>query len=69
MLQVSTDGNAVSIVQAHESFRRCVGQSTAEFALDLFQMSIRCAQNLNYDKNKNTQSMVGFKLNQSHKTE
>ena len=33
----STDGNAVSIVQAHESFRRCVGQSTAEFALDLFE--------------------------------
>ena len=33
----STDGNAVSIVQAHESFRRCVGQSTAEFALDLLE--------------------------------
>jgi len=33
----STDGNAVSIVQAHESFRRCVGQSAAEFALDLLE--------------------------------
>ena len=33
----STDGHAVSIVQAHESFRRCVGQSTAEFALDLLR--------------------------------
>ena len=31
----STDGSSVSIVQAHESFRRCVGQSCAEFALDL----------------------------------
>ena len=30
-----TGGSAVSIVQAHESFRRCVGQSCAEFALDL----------------------------------
>ena len=33
----STNGRAVSIVQAHESFRRCVGQSCAEFALDLLQ--------------------------------
>ncbi|KAL3770852.1 hypothetical protein ACHAW5_000449 [Stephanodiscus triporus] len=32
-----TDGCAVSIVQAHESFRRCVGQSCAEFALDLLE--------------------------------
>uniref|UniRef100_A0A7S4SZI3 Saccharopine dehydrogenase NADP binding domain-containing protein n=1 Tax=Ditylum brightwellii TaxID=49249 RepID=A0A7S4SZI3_9STRA len=31
------DGNAVSIVQAHESFRQCVGQSCAEFALDLLE--------------------------------
>jgi saccharopine dehydrogenase-like NADP-dependent oxidoreductase len=30
-----TDGRAVSIVQAHDSFRQCVGQSCAEFALDL----------------------------------
>lgn len=27
----------VSIVQAHDSFRRCVGQSCAEFALDILQ--------------------------------
>ncbi|KAL7531705.1 hypothetical protein ACHAXR_004186 [Thalassiosira sp. AJA248-18] len=33
----STDGCAVSVVQAHESFRRCVGQSCAEFALDLLE--------------------------------
>mmetsp|Transcript_29163 Transcript_29163/g.62010 ORF Transcript_29163/g.62010 Transcript_29163/m.62010 type:complete len:478 (+) Transcript_29163:69-1502(+) len=33
----STDGGAVSVVQAHESFRRCVGQSCAEFALDLLE--------------------------------
>jgi saccharopine dehydrogenase-like NADP-dependent oxidoreductase len=32
-----TDGSAVSIVQAHDSFRRCVGQSCAEFALDLMR--------------------------------
>eukprot|EP00580_Thalassiosira_gravida_P006439 CAMPEP_0201643948 /NCGR_PEP_ID=MMETSP0493-20130528/29193_1 /ASSEMBLY_ACC=CAM_ASM_000838 /TAXON_ID=420259 /ORGANISM="Thalassiosira gravida, Strain GMp14c1" /LENGTH=491 /DNA_ID=CAMNT_0048118503 /DNA_START=163 /DNA_END=1635 /DNA_ORIENTATION=+ len=32
-----TDGSAVSVVQAHESFRRCVGQSCAEFALDLLE--------------------------------
>ena len=32
-----SDGTAISIVQAHESFRRCVGQSCAEFALDLLQ--------------------------------
>lgn len=31
------DGDAVSIVQAHESFRQCVGQSCAEFALDLVE--------------------------------
>jgi len=37
----STDGNAVSIVQAHESFRRCVGQSTAEFALDLWKLHLQ----------------------------
>jgi saccharopine dehydrogenase-like NADP-dependent oxidoreductase len=29
----------VSIVQAHDSFRRCVGQSCAEFALDLLDQS------------------------------
>jgi len=28
------DDKAVSIVQAHESFRKCVGQSCAEFAMD-----------------------------------
>mmetsp|Transcript_24063 Transcript_24063/g.58107 ORF Transcript_24063/g.58107 Transcript_24063/m.58107 type:complete len:163 (-) Transcript_24063:172-660(-) len=33
----STDGSAVSVVQGHESFRRCVGQSCAEFALDLLE--------------------------------
>ena len=33
----STDGSAVSVVQAHESFRRCVGQSCAEFCLDLLK--------------------------------
>lgn len=27
----------VSIIQAHDSFRRCVGQSCAEFALDILQ--------------------------------
>lgn len=32
-----TNGRAVSIVQAHESFRRCVGQSCAEFALDVLE--------------------------------
>ena len=32
-----TNGNAVSIVQAHDSFRLCVGQSCAEFALDLVE--------------------------------
>lgn len=31
----STGSKAVSIVQAHESFRQCVGQSCAEFALDV----------------------------------
>ena len=31
------NGNVVSCVQAHESFRRCVGQSCAEFALDLLR--------------------------------
>lgn len=31
------EGNSVSIVQGHESFRRCVGQSCAEFALDLLE--------------------------------
>ena len=34
---VGMDGTAVSVVQAHESFRRCVGQSCAEFALDLLE--------------------------------
>ena len=33
----STSEKSVSIVQAHESFRRCVGQSCAEFALDLLE--------------------------------
>lgn len=33
----SEDGRSVSVVQAHESFRRCVGQSCAEFALDLLE--------------------------------
>eukprot|EP00581_Thalassiosira_minuscula_P009445 CAMPEP_0183709584 /NCGR_PEP_ID=MMETSP0737-20130205/5595_1 /TAXON_ID=385413 /ORGANISM="Thalassiosira miniscula, Strain CCMP1093" /LENGTH=490 /DNA_ID=CAMNT_0025937719 /DNA_START=162 /DNA_END=1637 /DNA_ORIENTATION=+ len=33
----STDGHAVSVLQGHESFRRCVGQSCAEFALDSLQ--------------------------------
>lgn len=33
----ATSGRAASVVQAHESFRRCVGQSCAEFALDLLQ--------------------------------
>jgi NAD(P)-dependent dehydrogenase (short-subunit alcohol dehydrogenase family) len=28
------DGSGVSIVQAHDSFRQCVGQSCAEFAMD-----------------------------------
>jgi saccharopine dehydrogenase-like NADP-dependent oxidoreductase len=32
---MSENGASVSIVQAHESFRQCVGQSCAEFALDL----------------------------------
>lgn len=32
---VDENGMSVSIVQAHESFRTCVGQSCAEFALDL----------------------------------
>merc|ERR1740139_1336258 len=32
---VGDAGTKVSILQAHESFRRCVGQSCAEFALDL----------------------------------
>lgn len=31
------DGRTVSIVQGHESFRRCVGQSCAEFAMDAIQ--------------------------------
>ncbi|KAL7552799.1 hypothetical protein ACHAWF_016057, partial [Thalassiosira exigua] len=34
---IGGDGSAVSVVQAHESFRRCVGQSCAEFALDLLE--------------------------------
>ena len=32
---IGESGNSYSCVQAHESFRRCVGQSCAEFALDL----------------------------------
>ena len=32
---VGEQGSCVSTVQAHQSFRRCVGQSCAEFALDL----------------------------------
>ena len=32
---VGESGKSICIVQAHESFRRCVGQSCAEFALDL----------------------------------
>ncbi|CAM9679106.1 unnamed protein product, partial [Heterosigma akashiwo] len=32
---IGESGTAISCVQAHESFRRCVGQSCAEFALDL----------------------------------
>lgn len=35
----SDDNTVVSIVQGHESFRRCVGQSCAEFALDVLQHS------------------------------
>ena len=31
----STKGKVVSAIQGHESFRRCVGQSCAEFAMDL----------------------------------
>ena len=31
------DGITVSIIQGHESFRRCVGQSCAEFAVDLIK--------------------------------
>ena len=31
------DGSRVTAVQAHTSFRRCVGQSCAEFALDLLR--------------------------------
>ena len=34
---IGESGSAVSCVQAHESFRRCVGQSCAEFALDLLE--------------------------------
>ena len=30
-----SDGGQVSALQCHESFRRCVGQSCAEFAIDL----------------------------------
>lgn len=33
----AADGSGASIVQGHESFRRCVGQSCAEFALDLLE--------------------------------
>jgi short subunit dehydrogenase-like uncharacterized protein len=33
----SEDGQMFSIVQAHESFRQCVGQSCAEFALDFLE--------------------------------
>lgn len=33
----SNKNNKISIVQAHESFRRCVGQSCAEFALDILE--------------------------------
>jgi NAD(P)-dependent dehydrogenase (short-subunit alcohol dehydrogenase family) len=33
----SEEGKLVSIVQGHESFRRCVGQSCAEFSLDLLE--------------------------------
>ena len=33
----SVDHEMVSIVQAHESFRQCVGQSCAEFALDVLE--------------------------------
>ena len=32
---VGENSKSISIVQAHESFRTCVGQSCAEFALDL----------------------------------
>lgn len=31
------DGRTVSVVQAHESFRRVVGQSCAEFTLALLE--------------------------------
>ena len=31
------DNMMISIVQAHESFRNCVGQSCAEFVLDLYE--------------------------------
>mmetsp|Transcript_1301 Transcript_1301/g.3542 ORF Transcript_1301/g.3542 Transcript_1301/m.3542 type:complete len:500 (-) Transcript_1301:255-1754(-) len=30
-------GTTVAVVQAHESFRRCVGQSCAEFAMDMLE--------------------------------
>ena len=33
----STKGKVVSAIQGHESFRRCVGQSCAEFAMDLLK--------------------------------
>lgn len=37
-VDVTTErGSAASVVQAHESFRRCVGQSCAEFALDALE--------------------------------
>jgi hypothetical protein len=32
---IGESGKSICCVQAHESFRRCVGQSCAEFALDL----------------------------------
>jgi hypothetical protein len=34
---IGEEGSCVSTVQAHESFRWCVGQSCAEFALDLLE--------------------------------
>ena len=48
------DGRRASAVQGHDSFRRCVGQSMAEFALDLlarrgtnlFSPGVRCPEGL-----------------------
>jgi hypothetical protein len=53
------DATGISIVQAHDSFRQCVGQSCAEFALDLLlQQEDEPPNNNHHHRDKETRTGV-----------